>query len=69
MQQIKLIKIEPTEDARALKLSDGAAVSVVFVCPYCGATTQTVWLFPDTPLPIFGLRCCGENAIIFPEEG
>lgn len=69
MQQIKLIKIEPTEDIRALYLSDGEAVSVEFVCPYCGETNKTVWLFPDTPMPIFGLRCCGENAIIIPEEG
>lgn len=69
MQQIKPILIVPTEDARALKLSDGAAVSVVFECPHCGTITKTVWLFPDTPLPLFGLRCCGENVIIFPEEG
>ena len=69
MQQIKPILIEPTEDAYALYLSGGEAVSVVFVCPYCGVMTKTVWLFPDTPMPIFGLRCCGENAIIFPVEG
>lgn len=69
MQQIKPILIVPTEDAYALSISDGEAVSVVFDCPYCGVMTQTVWLFPDTPMPIFGLRCCGENAIIIPEEG
>jgi hypothetical protein len=66
MQQIKPIMIVPTEDKYALYLSDGEAVSVIFECPYCGVTTQTVWLCPDTPMPIFGLRCCGENGIIFP---
>ena len=68
MLEIKVISIKETKDKKALFLSDGEARDILFMCPHCGVITKTVWLCPDVPMPIFGLRCCGNSGIILPIE-